>query len=178
MGVVKGQDHTVSLVSNWFASFLFHINQISIPEIQLFWNLTLNIKGQGHGWGQRSRSQSSSSIQQMHLLFVSHQSDQPFLRYVQECLTLRKHIRKFRRKLGKKGVSNRIHPQSNLVRAWPGKYSYQVLLWLVEWFSLYPADKQIFVYQCHSRDLGSRSPKCHSVHFPRPILSLSQISKV
>ena len=44
MGVVKWQDHTVSPVSNWFAFFLFHINQITIPEIQLFWKLTLKNK--------------------------------------------------------------------------------------------------------------------------------------
>ena len=30
---------------------------------------------------------------------------------------------------------------------------------------------------CHSYDLGSRSQKGHATHFPRPILSLSQISK-
>ena len=48
----------------------------------------------------------------------------------------------------------------------------------VEWFLLYRADTQIFVYQCHSRDLGSRSRKGHAVHFPRPILSVSQIFKV
>ena len=41
MGVVKGQDHTISPVSNSFAFFLFHTNQITIPEIQLFWNVTL-----------------------------------------------------------------------------------------------------------------------------------------
>ena len=41
MGVGKGQDHTVSPASNWFALFLFHINHITTPHIQLFWNLTL-----------------------------------------------------------------------------------------------------------------------------------------
>ena len=54
MGVVKGQDHTVSSVSNWFAFFLFHINQITIPQIQLFWNLTLK--------NQRSRSWVRSKV--------------------------------------------------------------------------------------------------------------------
>ena len=39
MDVVK--DHIISPVSNWFTFFLFHINQIIIPQIQLFWNLTL-----------------------------------------------------------------------------------------------------------------------------------------
>ena len=42
-----------------------------------------NIQGQGHEWGQRSRSDIVPSIQPMHFLFVSHQSDQPFLRYGQ-----------------------------------------------------------------------------------------------
>ena len=34
-----------------------------------------NIQGQGHEWGQRSMSQIVLSIQPMHFLFVSHQSD-------------------------------------------------------------------------------------------------------
>ena len=83
MGMVKGQDHTVRPVSTWFAFFSVHINQITIPEIQLLWNWPWKIQGQGHSWGQRSRSHSSPSIQMMHPLFVSHQSDQSFPRYVQ-----------------------------------------------------------------------------------------------
>ena len=43
-----------------------------------------------------------------------------------------------------------FHQNLNRQWAWPKEYSYQVLEWLVEWFSLYPADKQISVYQCHS----------------------------
>ena len=54
-----------------------------IPQIRLFQTLTMKRQGQGYGWGQRSRSHSSPSIQPMHLIFISHQSDQPFLRYVQ-----------------------------------------------------------------------------------------------
>ena len=40
---LQGQGHGCGqrAVSNWFAFFLFHINQIAIPQIQLFWNLTL-----------------------------------------------------------------------------------------------------------------------------------------
>ena len=41
MGVVKRQGYVVRLVSNWFTSFLLHINEAKIPEIQLFWNITL-----------------------------------------------------------------------------------------------------------------------------------------
>ena len=104
---VRSEDHTVSPVSDWFAFFLFHINQITIPGIQLFWNLTLKkskvkvmcqVKGQGHVSGQRSRSHSSPSIQQIHLLFVSHQSDQPFLRYVQQSVWPWKNTWNFQRK--------------------------------------------------------------------------------
>ena len=75
MSVVKGQDHTVSPVSNWFAYVLFHINQITIPQIQVFWNLTLK--------NQRSRSWVRSkvkvtvhpSIQPMHLNRINHSWD-------------------------------------------------------------------------------------------------------
>ena len=54
MDVVKGQDHTISPVSNWFVFFLLHINQITIPDIRLFWNLTLK--------SQRSRSWVRSKV--------------------------------------------------------------------------------------------------------------------
>ena len=67
---------------NWLR---FHFTSIrpTIPEIELFRNWPWNIQGQGHEWGQRSRSHIVPSIQPMHFLFVSHQSDQPFLRYGQ-----------------------------------------------------------------------------------------------
>ena len=71
MGMVTGQDHTVSPVSNWFAFFLFHISKITIPEIQLFWNLTLKIPRSRSLVRSRPGSHSSPSIQ---LLFVSNQS--------------------------------------------------------------------------------------------------------
>ena len=45
-----------------------------------FWHLTL--KNQRSRSGVRSNN--SPSTQPMHLLFISHQSDQPFLRYVQK----------------------------------------------------------------------------------------------
>ena len=70
---------------------ILHTNQITILEIQLFWNLTLKNQSQGYGWGQRSGSYYSPSIQLMHLLFVSYQSDQPFLRYVQKSVRHWKH---------------------------------------------------------------------------------------
>ena len=54
-----------------------------IPQIRLIQTLTWRLQGQSHGWVQRSRSHSSPGIQQKHLLSVSYQSEQPFLRYVQ-----------------------------------------------------------------------------------------------
>ena len=52
-----------------------------IPELWLFQNLTLKIKGQGHGWGHSSKSQCGSSILSTHIPFVPCQSSLPFLRY-------------------------------------------------------------------------------------------------
>ena len=74
-----------------------------------------NIKVRGHGWGQRSRSLSSPIIQPMHLLFVSHQSDQPFLRYVQWSVWPWKNTSEIcKEKLAIK-VCNKIPPKSNQV---------------------------------------------------------------
>ena len=69
--------------SIWFCFLLFHINQITIAEIQLFWNVTLKNQRSRSWVTSRSRSHNLPSIQPMHLLFISHQSDQPFFRYVQ-----------------------------------------------------------------------------------------------
>ena len=52
-----------------------------IPEIKLFLTMTLKLQGQGHGCGQRARSYNQPSIILTHFLFISHQSDQQFLRY-------------------------------------------------------------------------------------------------
>ena len=52
-----------------------------IPELQLFQNLTLKIKGQGHGWGHSSKSQCGSNILSAHIPFIPCQSGIPFLSY-------------------------------------------------------------------------------------------------
>ena len=52
-----------------------------IPELWLFQNLTLKIKGQGHGWGHSSKSKCGSSILSTHIPFLPCQSTLPFLRY-------------------------------------------------------------------------------------------------
>ena len=52
-----------------------------IPEIRLFQTQTLKLQGQGHGCGQRAKSYSQPSILLIRFPFISHQSDQQFLRY-------------------------------------------------------------------------------------------------
>ena len=111
--VVKGKNHIVSPVSNWFAFFLFHINQITIPEIQLFWNLTLK--------NRRSRLWVSSKVKVT--WFTQYPTDAPPFRFtstgptiIPNRVTLKKHIRNFQRKFGKK-VSTRMPPKSNQVKS-------------------------------------------------------------
>ena len=45
-----------------------------IPELWLFQNLNLKIKGQGHGWGHSWKSQCGSNILLTHISFVPCQS--------------------------------------------------------------------------------------------------------
>ena len=52
-----------------------------IPEIRLFQTLTLKLQVQGHRFGQRAKSFSQPSILLIHFLFISHQSNQQFLKY-------------------------------------------------------------------------------------------------
>ena len=56
----------------------------TIPEIKLFQTLTLRfqLQGLGHGCGQRARSYNRPSIILTHFIFISHQSDQQFLRAI------------------------------------------------------------------------------------------------
>ena len=95
---VWSKGKVIQLAQYHINSLRFHFKSIrpTIPEIELFRNLTLKHQGQGHEWGQRSRSHIVPSIQLMHFLFVSHQSDQPFLRYGQNSVwPWKKHIRNF-----------------------------------------------------------------------------------
>ena len=57
----------------------------------------------------------------------------------------------------------------NLIRwlAWSEGYSYQVLYWLVDWFSLYPAEKQIFLFiNVTAVALGQGHRKVIQYNFP------------
>ena len=79
----------------------FHFKSIrpTIPAIELFRNLTLKHPSQGHERGQRWRSHIVPSIQPMHYLFASHQSDQPFLRYGQNSVWLWKNTSEILKKI-------------------------------------------------------------------------------
>ena len=71
-------------LSIWLICFLFGWHQSDNKSwYSAFLNLTLKNQRSRSWVRSKSRSHSSPSIQPMHLLFVSHQSDQPFLRYVQ-----------------------------------------------------------------------------------------------
>ena len=52
-----------------------------IPELWLFENLTLKVKGQGNGWGHSSKSQCGSNILLAHIPFIPCQSGIRFLSY-------------------------------------------------------------------------------------------------
>ena len=71
----------IMVMNGWRISFSFLVDRPPIPEIKLFQTRTLKLQGQGHGCGQRARSHSRLNIILAHFLFISHQSDQQFLRY-------------------------------------------------------------------------------------------------
>ena len=75
--------------------FNFTTIRPTILEIQLFRNLTLKHPRSRSWVSQRSRLHIIPSIQLMLFLFVSHQSDQPFLRYGQNSVRPWKNTSKF-----------------------------------------------------------------------------------
>ena len=114
MGVIKGQSHMVSPVSYQFASFSFHINQTNNSWNTAIWNLSLK-QSRSRSW-VRSKvkvTYNIPSIQPMQCLFVSHQSDQPFLRYGQNSVWPWKNIHNFTRQFAKITVSHWTFPKFN-----------------------------------------------------------------
>ena len=135
-------------VSNWFAFFLFHINQTTILHIQLFLNLSLK--------NQRSMSWVRSNVR-------SHSSPS-----IPLCTSYSFHINQTNHSWD---MSNRVFDLEKT----------HATAFCSDWLSgshFILQTSKYFVYQSHSRDLGSRSPEGHPVHLSRPILSLSQTSKV
>ena len=81
---VWSKGKVIQLAQYHINSLPFHLTSIRPTILQSYFEIwPWNIQGQGHEGGQRSRSHIVPSIQPMHFLFVSHQSDQPFLRYGQ-----------------------------------------------------------------------------------------------
>ena len=80
---VRSKLKVITWVQHSVDSHPFHSMSIGhpIPELWLFQNLTLKIKGQGHGWGHSSKSQCGSNILSTHIRFVPCQSGIPFLSY-------------------------------------------------------------------------------------------------
>ena len=81
MGEVTLQSHNVGLTS--IDSHPFRSMSIGhpIPQLRLFQNLTLKIKGQGHRWGHGSKSLCGCNILSTYIPFVPRQSGIPFLSY-------------------------------------------------------------------------------------------------
>ena len=73
----------IMVMNGWLTSFSFHVNRPSLSWDKAFQTLTLKfqLQGQGHGCGQRARSYNQPSIILTHFVFISHQSDQQFLRW-------------------------------------------------------------------------------------------------
>ena len=177
MGEVKGQGHIVYPVSNRCTTLSFHVNRTNHSwdmANRLFdfekskVKVTGEVKGQGH---------IIYPTDSLPFRFTSIGPTIPEI-WSKECLNLKNTSVIFFLNSPKKKFQTEFHQYLIRWSAWLTGYSYQVLWWLDEWFSFYHADKQIYLNQCHSRDLGSRSWKGHPVHFPRPTFSLSQISKV
>ena len=115
MGVVKGQHHTIGPVSYQLISFSFHINQTN-NSWELLRNLTLK--------HPKSRSWVKSKVKVTYC--TKHPTDAIPFRFTsigptipetwpKVCLTLKKHIRFFKRKFAKIKVLYRTSPKSHHV---------------------------------------------------------------
>ena len=100
---VWSKGKVIQLAQYHINSLPFHLTSIrpTILQIELSEIWPWNIQGQGHEGGQRSRSHIVPGIQPMHFLFVSHQSDQPFLRNGQNSVWPWKKHPKFLKKICK-----------------------------------------------------------------------------
>ena len=134
---VKVKGTPVSAVSSWLISLVFHIHPIDFcpfrsmtigpPILEIQFDLK-NSRSKVKVTGQGQRYPSQHSIQLTHFLFVSHQLDQPFLRYGKYNIQLQKTDLKFH---AKKITKNKMLAEllQNLIRwkAWLGGYTYQFL---------------------------------------------------
>ena len=86
----------------------------TIPEIRLFWNLTLKHPRSSFWVWSKIKSHIIPSIQPMYFLFISYQSNQPSLRYGQNSVWPWKTHPKFLKKICRNKSSIKILP--NLIR--------------------------------------------------------------
>ena len=166
MGVVKEQGYTAGPVSYQLTSFSFHINQTNnswdtaISKFDLETSkvkVISEVKGQGHILYPVSNRYTSFSF---HINPTNHSWDMAKIVFA------------------KITFSSRNSPKSNQVITMTRAIKppcVVVIRWVVLTLSRREAN---FANQCYSLDLGSRSWKGHPVHFPKPIHSLCQISKV
>ena len=89
---VRSKGKVLQLAQYPINSLPFHFTSIrpTIPEIQLFRNLTLKYPRSRSWVRPKVNVTYYTQVQAMHFLFVSHQSDQPFLRYGQKVFDLEK----------------------------------------------------------------------------------------
>ena len=71
----------IMVMNGWLTSFSFQVNWQSHSWDKVISDPDPKIQGQGYGCGQRARSYSGPNILLICILFISHQSDQQFLRY-------------------------------------------------------------------------------------------------
>ena len=110
-------------------------NFTSIRPTILFEIWPWNIQGQGHEWGPRSTSHIVSSIQPMHFLFVSHQSDQPFLRYGQNSVWPWNNTSEILKEICQNTFVNKTSPKSNQVITMTGTIKLPCLV-VIQWMVL------------------------------------------
>ena len=77
---VKVESHNMGPTFSRLTSISMWIGHPT-PELRLFQNLSLKIKGQGHRWGHSSKSLCGCNILSTYIPFVPRQSGIPFLSY-------------------------------------------------------------------------------------------------
>ena len=149
----------------------FHFTSIrpTIPKIELFRNLTLK-QLRSRSW-VRSKVKVTYCTQHLtdalHHFFHINRTNRSWDMAKTNVWPWKTTSKFFLRKFAKITVSNKTALNSyqviNIIRA------IKLLCFVVIWWVVFIlcAHKQIFANWCNSRDLGSRSPKVHPVHFPR-----------
>ena len=154
----------------------FHFTSIrpTIPEIQLFWNLTLK-HPKSRSWVRSMvkvpiyTQYPTDALPFFHINPTNHSWDMAKIAF-----DLEKTHLKILKKIAKITVFHKTSPKSNHDK---GNMATTFCSdWMSGFYFIIQTSK-FFANWCHSHDLGSRSWKGHPVHFYRLIYLLSQISK-